>query len=177
MKQNYSKASASLSAVEGFEEFYRKWLPYARRVASRMLPCHDDAEDAASAVLLRLWETDSWKVIRHPRTFLTRAVQWEVRRVQLERQRSVAVAETLVDRAILPDEATVRGELHAAVRASLCHLPPRCAAVMTLILEEGVSQGEAAQRLGIGIEAVRRQYVRARRLLGTHLSHFEDGGG
>lgn len=60
-------------------------------------------------------------------------------------------------------------ELRDRVHACIQKLPPRCREVATLVLEEDMTHGAAAERLGVTPKAIEKQVQRMRKRLASDL--------
>jgi RNA polymerase sigma-70 factor (ECF subfamily) len=87
------------------------------------------------------------------------------------------VVATLGARGEAPDEAVLREERNAAVRAAVADLPPRYRAVVTLFYLEERSYKEAAEILGIPMGTLKTHLHRARSLLKDALADRDAEGG
>jgi RNA polymerase sigma factor (sigma-70 family) len=150
--------------------------------ARKHLPCDADADGVVQRVFTRMWQhgVDVWRP-RRPRAFFRRAGRTEALYFLRGRHRRAISFDDIDPTAFpaseaLPDELASRDEVRAIVRAAIDELPPRCAQVMTLI-GEGFTHAEVAAQLDITVEAVYKQAVRGRRLLGCSLEWIHDRPG
>jgi RNA polymerase sigma-70 factor (ECF subfamily) len=137
-------------------------------LARRMLGSQADAEEVAQEVFLRVW---------------THAARWEPGRAQFRTWLHRVATNLCLDRLRRhgtedidsipepqsdepgPDERFEQQELALRVDAALLALPARQRAAITLTYYQGLSNIEAAETLGVSVEAVESLLGRARRQL------------
>ncbi|MDR3500348.1 MAG: RNA polymerase sigma factor [Parvibaculum sp.] len=137
-------------------------------LARRMLGNQADAEEVAQEVFLRVW---------------THAARWEPGRAQFRTWLHRVATNLCLDRLRRhgtedidsipeppsedpgPDEQLEQSDLARRVEAALQALPPRQRAAVTLTHYQGFTNIEAAETLGISVEAVESLLGRARRQL------------
>lgn len=148
-----------------FDEIVTRYGPVALRLAARMAPDRQSAEDIAQEAMVRVWRRASEFDARRARftTWLYRIVVnlcIDLRR----RPRPVPLPEDFdpIDPgAGAADNMEVDERRAALVRAMDALSSGQRAAVM-LVYEEGLSGAEAAQVLGVSAKAVERLLARAR---------------
>jgi RNA polymerase sigma-70 factor (ECF subfamily) len=77
----------------------------------------------------------------------------------------------------LPEDGAGRSELRAALEDAMVDLPPDYKIVVVLRDVEGLTTGETAEVLGLGLPAVKMRLHRARMALRDRLSRFHTGTG
>lgn len=162
-------ASGDAGAYRALAERY---LAPIVRYASRLLSDPHEAEDVAQETFLRLWQkAASYEPRGHqPSTWLFRIAHNQC--VDRLRQRRPIASES-PDQSVAADRPSgelAKKELSVAVQAALAALPERQRAALALIHDQGMSQAEAAEVLGCGVEAVESLLSRARRTLRTTLA-------
>jgi RNA polymerase sigma-70 factor (ECF subfamily) len=162
-------ASGDAGAYRALAERY---LAPIVRYASRLLGDAHEAEDVAQETFLRLWQQASRYEARghKPSTWLYRVAHNLC--VDRLRKRRPEANESPDERegGERPSGELAKKELAAAVHAALTALPERQRAAIALIHDEGMSQTEAAEVLGCGVEAVESLLSRARRTLRATLA-------
>jgi RNA polymerase sigma-70 factor (ECF subfamily) len=148
-----------------FDEMVTRYGPVALRVAARMAPDRQSAEDIAQEAMVRVWRRASEFDARRARfsTWLYRIVVNLC--IDLRRTRQpVALPEALdpVDPSASAAETIEVDERRAALARAIEGLPSRQRAALTLVYDEGLSGAEAARVLGISAKAVERLLARAR---------------
>ena len=141
-------------------------------VCRRALPRAADAEDACQAVFLLLAEKAGrirWQgsVAGWLYTVARRVARNA--RVSAER-RARRESRAAVPEAVAPVDAMTGRELAAILDEELGRLPPRYRDPLVLCCLEGLTQDEAAGRLGVGVETLRSQLKRGRKKLADALS-------
>ncbi len=147
-------------------------LPRVLNLGRRLLGSQAEAEDIAQEVFLRVWT--------HARRWQPGAAKFEtwLHRVainlcydQLRKRRTVrldAVAEP-VDPAPGPAATLFQRQLGAAVDAALNALPERQKEAIVLCHHQGLSNIDAAEVMGVSIEALESLLARGRRTLKEQL--------
>lgn len=153
-----------------------------RRYLSRHLKSRHDVEDVAQSVLLKLVRiNDDDLIIEKPGGFIRTLAIRAVFDLGQKRQREWKVIEPntngIVESAV--DEHTVEGpgndlDLAAALEV-LKRKSPTLAAAVALVSQEGCSYAEAAERLGISEDAIKKQLLRARAILRCFLCPTGEG--
>lgn len=164
---------AERSGLGLFDALYRDWYDYAWAIAKSILHSDDDASDAVQQVFMRLWAQPFSAYPRSPRPFFRTAARRQalslIRKRKTESALKAALASTSPEVNVEPGAA----DDHPVLPPLVVRLPPRCQAVVALVLE-GYSHSEIASRLGVRTKAVEKQMVRARRIIGAH---FHEPGG
>jgi RNA polymerase sigma-70 factor (ECF subfamily) len=148
-----------------FDEIVTRYGPVALRVAARMAPDRQSAEDIAQEAMVRIWRRAGEFDGRRARftTWLYRIVVnlcIDLRR----RPQPAALPENFeaVDPTAGVAERVEVDERRAALVKAIDELPPGQRAALTLVYEEGLSGAEAARVLGVSTKAVERLLARAR---------------
>lgn len=148
-----------------FDEIVTRYGPVALRVAVRMAPDRQSAEDIAQEAMVRIWRRADEFDARRARftTWLYRIV------VNLcidsrRKPRLAALPEDFdpVDPSADAAENVEVEERRAALVRAIDELPSGQRAALTLVYDEGLSGAEAAQVLGVSTKAVERLLARAR---------------
>jgi len=148
-----------------FDAIVARHGPLALRVAARMAPDRQSAEDIAQEAMFRVWRRADEFDARRARftTWLYRIV------VNLcidsrRRPRPAPLPEGYdpVDPAASASAAVEIDERRAALARAIDELPSGQRAALTLVYDEGLSGAEAARVLGVSIKAVERLLARAR---------------
>ncbi|MEG9861505.1 MAG: RNA polymerase sigma factor [Parvularculales bacterium] len=154
-----------------------RYLDAMVALARRFLGNHNDAEDVAQEVFVRLWrQAGRWQPGRAQfSTWLYRVainlcldVRHRHRTASLEEQ-----AEP-VDTAGGPEHMVYESQIKAKVDEALGKLPERQRAALVLSHHQGLSNRETAEVLEISIEAVESLLSRARRALRQELMPSRD---
>ena len=148
-----------------FDELVTRYGPMALRVAARMAPDRQSAEDIAQEAMVRIWRRAEEFDGRRARftTWLYRIVVNLC--IDLRRKpRPVALPEDFdpVDPSAGAAEDMEADERRAALVRAIDELPSGQRAALTLVYDEGLSGAEAAQVLGVSTKAVERLLARAR---------------
>jgi len=148
-----------------FDEIVTRYGPIALRVAARMAPDRQSAEDIAQEAMVRIWRC-AHEFDGHRARFTTWLYRIVVNLcIDLRRKpRPVALPEDFdpVDPSAGAAESVEIDERRAALIRAIDQLPAGQRAVLTLVYDEGLSGAEAARVLGVSTKAVERLLARAR---------------
>jgi len=154
--------------------------PKLLTVARRMLGAQAEAEDAVQEVFLKLW---------------THAARWQPGKAKFEtwlyrvmlnqcydrlRRRPTApleAADDVADGAALPDTGLDEGKLGEEIARALEGLPERQKAAILLCHFRELGNVEAAEIMGISVEALESLLSRGRRSLRSKLEHLKGFAG
>jgi RNA polymerase sigma factor (sigma-70 family) len=141
-------------------------------VCRRALPSVADAEDACQAVFLLLAQKAArvrWR--SSVAGWLYTAARRVARNARVSaKRRARREARAAVPEAVAPVDTMTGRELTAVLDDELCRLPPRYRDPLVLCCLEGLTQDEAAARLGVPIETLRTRLKRARKRLAAALA-------
>ena len=198
---NETDPDAELVARVGAEEpgavreMVARKLPRLLALATRMLGDREEANDVAQEAFVRIWkEASRWQ--QGPARFDTwlhrvalnlcydrlrsgsRSGSSSVSSAGSRRERGMTddIPEA-VDPAPLPDERVSESERNERIKAALAALPARQREALVLQYYQELSNVEAAQLMGISIDALESLLSRARRNLRGHLAGERDGSG
>jgi len=153
-------------------------LPKMMMLARRMLSDQAEAEDAVQDAFTRLW-THAAKWQPGKAKFATWLYRVTLNQCydRLRRKQTAPIDDALdvPDPAIGPQKALERVELSAAIEEALSDLPERQRAAIVLCHYQECGNIEAAEILGISVEALESLLARGRRTLKTRLKHLRDG--
>jgi RNA polymerase sigma-70 factor (ECF subfamily) len=159
-------------------ELMARHLPRMLQLARRMLRDPVEAEDAVQDAFIQLW---------------THAARWQPGRAKfgtwlyrvtlnkcydrLRRRPTARLDEAaeISDPAPGPEANLQNAALSVAIEAALAALPERQRAAIQLCHFQDCGNIEAAEILGISVEALESLLARGRRALRTRLEHLKDG--
>lgn len=165
-----------------FEELFSRHSATLYRIALRKLDNPADAEDAVQDALLSAFRHfDQFKGEAQISTWLTTIVL-NMARMQLRRRRNrrfvsletrddegFAISETIADTAPDPEQTRHRVQLREVLERVVAKLSPKTRSAFHLRVLQGLTNREAAERLGISEPALKAQFFRARRQITTLL--------
>ena len=147
-------------------------------LARRMLSDPSEAEDAVQDAFIQLWTNASrWEPGR------ARIGTWLYRvtlnkcydRLRRRPTASLDEAGDVPDAAPGPDAGLQNAAVSAAIAAALAGLPERQRAAIQLCHFQDCGNIEAAEILGVSVEALESLLARGRRTLRSKLEHLRDG--
>ncbi len=154
-------------------ELVRRHLPRMVGLARRMLGDAAEAEDVAQEVFLRVWKhAASWRPGQAKfETWMHRvAMNLCLDRLRRRGRMGGEVPADLVDRSASATRALDDQQRRERVRDALASLPDRQRAALVLCYYQERSNIEAADILGVSVDALESLLARARRTLKTQLS-------
>ena len=141
-------------------------------LAERLLGRRGEAEEVAQEVFVRVWkQAPHWQPGRARfDTWLHRvALNLCYDRLRRRREEAPDADEAAADPADAPDELLQAKQRGRRVARALAELPQRQREALVLQYYQELSNSEAAELMGIGIEALESLLVRARRSLRERL--------
>lgn len=144
-----------LDRPSGFEEFFRRLLPDARRVATRIVRDRDDADDVVAEAFARAlvrWRTVG--ALAHRDAWLLRTVTNCA--IDLVRRRRTVRVETEAS-----DDPAETAVLRLALITALEQLPRRQRQVVALRYLAGWPTERVAESLGVTVNTVKKHNDRA----------------
>ncbi|HEY0283404.1 MAG TPA: RNA polymerase sigma factor [Rhizomicrobium sp.] len=153
-------------------------LPKMLTLARRMLRDRTEAEDAVQEAFLKLWtHAARWRPGQAKfETWLYRVTLNQCYdRLRRKPTLELEAAAKVPDPAPGPETELENAGLAAEVEAALAELPERQRAAILLCHHEERGNMEAAEILGISVEAIESLLARGRRTLRMKLAHLKDG--
>lgn len=151
-------------------------MPRVYALARRTLLQDQEAEDVTQEAFLRAWKAlPDWEPRAKFSTWLHR-VTLNLCRDRLRKKRETIMDEPpdMVDAALRPDQQLVKNQTHHALQTAIAALPERQREAITLCGLQEISNIEAAEIMGVSVEAVESLLSRARRGLRAALKTRED---
>lgn len=149
-------------------------------VARRMLASQAEAEDVLQDVFLRLWtHAARWQPGRAKfETWLYRVMLNQCYdRLRRRPTQPLEAAAEMADEAVPVDEKLDQALLAKDVALALDRLPERQKAAILLCHFQGAGNNEAAEIMGLSVEALESLLARGRRTLRVTLAHLKEGEG
>ena len=153
-------------------------LPTMLALARRMLAGQAEAEDCVQEAFLKLWtHAARWQPGKAKfETWLYRVTLNQCYdRLRKKPAEPLDAAANVPDGADGPDRGLENAALQTEVSAALAQLPERQRAAILLCHHQERGNIEAADILGISVEALESLLARGRRTLRMKLSHLRDG--
>jgi RNA polymerase sigma-70 factor (ECF subfamily) len=153
-------------------------LPAMLALARRMLSGQAEAEDCVQEAFLKVWtHAAKWQPGKAKfETWLYRVVLNQCYdRLRKKVPEPLEAAADVPDGADAPDRSLEVADLAQEVDAALRALPERQRAAVLLCHFQEHGNNEAAEMLGISVEALESLLARGRRTLRLKLSHLRDG--
>jgi RNA polymerase sigma-70 factor, ECF subfamily len=152
-----------------FAELVQRHSERFYRLAYRHVQNRETAEDIVQDAFLRLWENPAnWQPARNSKftTWFYRIVvnlcfDWQ------KKKRPVPLDEDmpLVDQRETADQAMIRSQEQRLLEKEIATLPERQRVALNLCFDEGLSNGEAADAMGVSLKALQSLVMRAKTTL------------
>jgi len=159
-----------------FAELVKRHTERFYRLAYRYLQNKEAAEDAVQDAFLKLWEDPGkWQSDRNTKftTWFYRVVvnlclDWQ------KRKRPVALNEEmpLADERESADQAMLRYEEQRVLEKEIAALPERQRTALNLCFDEGLSNQDAADAMGVNLKALQSLIMRAKTTLKERMKSY-----
>ena len=167
--QDGSQQAFSVLVQRHTDRFYR--------LAYRYLQSKEAAEDVVQDAFVKLWEDPGrWQAQRNNkfttwfyRVVVNSCLDWQKRKrpIQLgDRELSI------VDDRETPDIAILQAEKHKVLEKEIAALPERQRIALNLCFDEGLSNQEAAEVMGLKLKALQSLVMRAKTTLKERLKNY-----
>lgn len=167
--QDGSQQAFSVLVQRHTDRFYR--------LAYRYLQSKEAAEDVVQDAFVKLWEDPGrWQADRNNkfttwfyRVVVNSCLDWQKRKrpIQLgDRELSI------VDARETPDIAMLQAEKHKVLEKEIAALPERQRIALNLCFDEGLSNQEAAEVMGLKLKALQSLVMRAKTTLKERLKNY-----
>lgn len=159
-----------------FAELVQRHTERFYRLAFRYLQNKEAAEDVVQDALVKLWEDPGkWQPDKN-----TKFTTWFYRVVvnlcldYRKRKRPVELNDeiALIDERETADQAMMRREQQAALEQEIAALPERQRAALNLCFDEGISNQEAADIMGLNLKALQSLLMRAKTTLKERMKSY-----
>lgn len=146
------------------------------RLAYRYVHNRETAEDIAQAAFLKLWEAPGrWQPERNSKftTWFYRIVvnlclDWQKKKRPLALDEEVLLA----DARETPETAMIRTQEQHVLEQEIAALPERQRMALNLCFEEGLSNQEAAEVIGVRLKALQSLIMRAKAVLKERMKAY-----
>jgi len=159
-----------------FAELVQRHTERFYRLAYRYVQNRETAEDLVQDAFVRLWENPaSWRPDRNSRftTWFYRIVvnlclDWQKKKRPLPLDEEIP----LIDERETADEAMVRIEEQKLLEKEIAALPERQRTALNLCFDEGLSNQEAAETMGVNLKALQSLIMRAKTTLKQRMKAY-----
>ena len=159
-----------------FSELVQRHAGRFYRLAFRYLQSKEAAEDVVQEAFLKLWENPAiWQADKNTKftTWFYRVVvnlclDWQKRKRPVELTDSMA----LVDERENADQALQRHQEQQALEREIAALPERQRTALNLCFDEGLSNQDAADVMGVNLKALQSLIMRAKTTLKERMKNY-----
>lgn len=154
-------------------ERYRERLKYR---AALLLNSKETAEEIVNDIFVDLWKKRSSRDILHTfQSYVISMLKYKCYEIFSERQH-LQIREMSFEMQEIPDFSTQQwldyDSLYNEIQAGIARLPEKCGLIFRLKQEQGYSEKEIAQKLGVSVNTVHTQLYRALKKLKAALKFF-----
>ena len=161
---------------QAFAELVERHTERFYRLAYRYVQNRETAEDLVQDAFLRLWENPAgWRPDRNSKftTWFYRIVvnlclDWQ------KKKRPILLGEDmpLADERESADEAMIRSQEQRLLEKEIAALPERQRTALNLCFDEGLSNQEAAEAMGVNLKALQSLIMRAKTTLKERMKAY-----
>jgi RNA polymerase sigma-70 factor (ECF subfamily) len=159
-----------------FAELVKRHTERFYRLAFRYLQNKEAAEDMVQDAFLKLWEDPGkWQADRNAKftTWFYRVVvnlclDWQKRKRPVELNEEMP----LIDDRETADQAMLRSEEQRVLEKEIAALPERQRSALNLCFDEGLSNQDAADAMGVNLKALQSLIMRAKTTLKERMKNY-----
>jgi len=159
-----------------FAELVERHTPRFYRLAYRYVQSRETAEDLVQDAFLRLWENPAtWQPERNSKftTWFYRIVvnlclDWQKKKRPIPLDEDIP----LTDERESADEAMIRMQEQRLLEKEIAALPERQRTALNLCFDEGLTNQEAAQAMGVNLKALQSLIMRAKTTLKERMKAY-----
>jgi RNA polymerase sigma-70 factor (ECF subfamily) len=159
-----------------FAELVKRHTERFYRLAFRYLQNKEAAEDMVQDAFLKLWEDPGkWQADRNAKftTWFYRVVvnlclDWQKRKRPVELNEEMP----LIDDRETADQAILRSEEQRVLEKEIAALPERQRTALNLCFDEGLSNQDAADAMGVNLKALQSLIMRAKTTLKERMKNY-----
>lgn len=164
------------SSHPAFAELVKRHTERFYRLAFRYLQNKEAAEDVVQDAFLKLWEDPGkWRADRNAKftTWFYRVVvnlclDWQKRKRPVELNEEMP----LIDDRETADQAMLRSEEQRVLEKEIAALPERQRTALNLCFDEGLSNQDAADAMGVNLKALQSLIMRAKTTLKERMKNY-----
>jgi RNA polymerase sigma-70 factor (ECF subfamily) len=146
------------------------------RLAYRYVQDKSTAEDIVQDAFLKLWENpDRWQAERETkfttwfyRVIVNLCLDWSKKKRPVELDPEIPV----IDERDTADEAMIRNEAQRTLETEIAALPERQRTALNLCFDQGLSNQEAADVMGVNLKALQSLIMRAKTTLRERMKAY-----
>ena len=161
---------------QAFAEVVKRHTERFYRLAFRYLQNKEAAEDVVQDAFLKLWEDPGkWQADRNTKftTWFYRVVvnlclDWQKRKRPVELNEEMPLA----DERESADQAMLRNEEQRVLEKEIAALPERQRTALNLCFDEGLSNQDAADAMGVNLKALQSLIMRAKTTLKERMKNY-----
>lgn len=161
---------------EAFAELARRHTDRFYRIAYRFVQNRESAEDIVQDAFLKLWEDPGkWRGelnIKFTTWFYRVVVNLSLDRLKRKRTLELDEDMPLADERPTADETMLRAEARKILESEIAALPERQRTALNLCYDEGLTNQEAADIMGLNLKALQSLIMRAKTTLRERMKAY-----
>lgn len=159
-----------------FAELVQRHTERFYRIAYRYLQNREAAEDMVQDAFLKLWEEPGrWQPDKNAkfttwfyRVIVNQCLDWQKRKKPVQLSGEIA----LIDDRPTADQALLQDEAQKILETAITELPERQRTALNLCFDEGMTNREAAEIMGVNLKALQSLIMRAKTTLRDRLKDY-----
>ena len=159
-----------------FDELVQRHTERFYRLAYRYVQNRETAEDLVQDAFVRLWENPaSWRPDRNSkittwfyRIVVNLSLDWQKKKRPLPLDEEMP----LIDERETADEAMIKVQEQRLLEKEIAALPERQRTALNLCFDEGLSNQEAAEAMGVNLKALQSLIMRAKTTLKERMKAY-----
>ena len=159
-----------------FDELVQRHTERFYRLAYRYVQNRETAEDLVQDAFVRLWENPaSWRPDRNSkfttwfyRIVVNLSLDWQKKKRPLPLDEEMP----LIDERETADEAMIKVQEQRLLEKEIAALPERQRTALNLCFDEGLSNQEAAETMGVNLKALQSLIMRAKTTLKERMKAY-----
>ena len=159
-----------------FAELVKRHTERFYRLAFRYLQNREAAEDVVQDAFLKLWEEPArWQADKNTkfttwfyRVVVNQCLDWQKRKRPVELTDDMP----LIDGRATADQALLRNEEQRILEKAIAALPERQRTALNLCFDEGLTNQEAAEVMGVNLKALQSLIMRAKTTLKERMKDY-----
>jgi RNA polymerase sigma-70 factor, ECF subfamily len=161
---------------QAFAELVKRHTERFYRLAYRYVQNRETAEDLVQDAFLRLWENPAiWQPDRNSkfttwfyRIMVNLCLDWQKKKRPIQLDEDMPLA----DERESADEAMIRMQEQRLLENEIAALPERQRTALNLCFDEGLSNQEAAEAMGVNLKALQSLIMRAKTTLKERMKAY-----
>ncbi|GAA3950556.1 RNA polymerase sigma-70 factor [Pedobacter ginsengiterrae] len=158
-------------------EIYDRYWKFSLTIAAKKLDNIQDAEDLVNDLFVSMWNRrDAWPEILSLQNYFKRAIRNQVLKIWAKKYRIekylLIQQSSIFEYEYQSSNSIEYKELNGQLKKAISDLPEKCRLVFELSREEGLSQKQISNKLGISQKTVEAHINKALKMLRINLRNY-----